>query len=227
MTVTLITGASSGIGRYLANYYWEMGHIVLGVCRSGTFGNTERYTEYCTDVSNESQVRAMFKSIPEVDNLINCAGIASMNHALLTPMDKVFQVLQTNVGGTFLMCREAARLMARQKHGRIVNFSSVAAPLNLAGESIYAASKAAVESLTRTLAKEFASFRTTVNAIGPNPIATDLIKGVSQEKINDLVACQAITRMGTMEDVANVVDFFLRPESEFITGQTIYLGGVS
>ncbi len=137
-------------------------------------------------------------------------------------------MLQTNVGGTFLMCREAARLMMRGGiGGRIVNFTSVAVPLKLEGEAIYVASKAAVESLTRVLAKEFAPMGIAVNAVGPNPIDTDLIKGVPKCKIDALLKRQAIDDMGTMEDIANVVDFFLRPESRMITGQVLYLGGVS
>src|SRR5260370_37514593 len=109
--------------------------------------------------------------------------------------------------------------MIRQKRGRIVNFSSVAVPLNLEGEAIYAASKAAVETLTRIAAHEFGAFGVTVNALGPTPVATDLIKSVPKEKIAALIARQAIRRTGEPRDVANVIDFFLQPESDFVTGQ--------
>ncbi len=95
------------------------------------------------------------------------------------------------------------------------------------GEAIYAASKAAVTTLTQILAREFAPFGITVNAVGPTPIKTDLIAGVPREKLDALVARQAIPRFGRIEDVANVVDFFLRDESAFVTGQVVYLGGVS
>jgi 3-oxoacyl-[acyl-carrier protein] reductase len=128
--------------------------------------------------------------------------------------------------GTFLFCREAARLMQKNKYGRIINFSTVATPLKLEGEAIYAASKAAIVSLTEVMAREFAEFGITVNAVGPTPIKTDLIRSVPQDKMDRLIARQAIQRYGTFEDVANVIDFFLRPESDFITGQNIYLGGV-
>lgn len=213
MTVTLITGASRGIGAYLVEHYRAVGHDVIAWNRK----------EYA-DITDDLSLRAAFPKV--VDNLINCAGIASMNHALLTPMDKVSQVLQTNVAGTFLMCREAARLMKKQGLGRIVNFSSVAVPLALEGEAIYAASKAAVETLTKVLAKEFGPWHITVNAVGPNPIKTDLIKNVSNDKIDAILERQSIKWHGVMDDVANVVDFFLRPESRMITGQVIYLGGV-
>ncbi len=110
--------------------------------------------------------------------------------------------------------------------GRIVNFTTVAVPLHLAGEAAYAATKAAVEELTRVLARELGEFGVTVNAIGPTPIDTDLIRNIPKDKIDRLLEQQAIHRMGTFADVTNVIDFFLRPESAFITGQTIYLGGV-
>jgi 3-oxoacyl-[acyl-carrier protein] reductase len=149
-----------------------------------------------------------------------------MNHSLLMPMAAVQEILATNVSGTFLFCREAAKLMERRRWGRIVNFVTVAVPLKLEGEAIYAASKAAVLSLTEVLAREFAEFGVTVNAVGPTPIATDLIRSVPAEKLRALVDRQAIRRMGECRDVANVIDFFLRPESDFITGQTLFLGGV-
>ncbi|HHP3706436.1 TPA: SDR family NAD(P)-dependent oxidoreductase, partial [Shigella sonnei] len=130
-----------------------------------------------------------------------------MNHSLLTPLSTVQKIFNTNLMGTFLMCREAAKLMQRQKFGRIVNFSTVAVPLKIEGESIYAASKAAVVSMTEIMSRELGPYGITVNAIGPTPIQTDLIKSVAEKKINDLVDRQAIRRMGSFEDVINVVDF--------------------
>jgi len=161
-----------------------------------------------------------------LDVLINNAGVASMNHSLLTPMAVVNQIMETNFTGTFLFCREAARLMQLNRYGRIVNFASVAVPLKLEGEAIYAASKAAVISLTQILAREFADFGVTVNAIGPAPIRTDLIRGVSPEKLDALIERQAIKRYGEPRDVIQVIDFFVQPASDFVTGQVIFLGGV-
>jgi 3-oxoacyl-[acyl-carrier protein] reductase len=158
--------------------------------------------------------------------LINNAGVASMNHALLTPISAVEEVTRTNFVGTFLFCREAAKLMRRRQFGRIVNFSTVATALDLEGEAVYAASKAAVESLTRILAREFAPLGVTVNAVAPTPVKTDLTRGVPEEKLQALLARQAIRRYGTAGDIINVIDFFIRPESDFVTGQVLYLGGV-
>ena len=98
--------------------------------------------------------------------------------------------------------------------------------LRLEGEAIYTASKAAVESLTATLARELAPFGITVNAVGPTPIETDLTRNVPREKLEAIVARQAIQRFGEPRDVLHVVDFFLDPASDFVTGQVLYLGGV-
>ncbi|MCI0683310.1 MAG: SDR family oxidoreductase [Gemmataceae bacterium] len=228
--VLLITGARKGIGRALVSHYLERGCRVVGCSRQPSDLQAEGYVHHCVDVTDETAVRKLMGEIRRLGGLsalINNAGVAAMNHALLTPLDAVRKILETNVVGTFLLCREAARLLRAAPHGRIVNFSTVAVPLNLEGEAAYAASKAAVETLTRVLARELAPLGITCNAVGPTPIATDLIRGVPKDKIDRLVASQPIPRMGRPEEVANVIDFFLRPESDFVTGQVIYLGGVS
>jgi 3-oxoacyl-[acyl-carrier protein] reductase len=218
--VILITGARKGIGRDLALHYLGRGARVVGCSRQPSDLEADGYWHHCLDVGDEAAVRRLLAEVRErhggLQALINNAGIAAMNHALLTPMDTARRILDTNVAGTFLLCREAARLLRSASHARVVNLTSVAVPLRLEGEAIYAASKAAVEALTRILARELAPLGITCNAVGPTPIETDL-----------LVARQAIPRLGRPADVANVVDFFLRPESDFITGQVIYLGGVS
>lgn len=229
--VMLITGTRKGIGRALVEYYAKGGWRVVGCSRAEFEGQPENYEHFCLDVNDESAVRSMFGSIRKtygrLDVLINNAGVASMNHALLTPVSKVQEILATNVVGTFLFCREAAKLMQKNHFGRIVNFSSVAVPLHLEGEAAYAASKAAVVSLTQVLGRELAEMGITVNAIGPTPVQTDLIAGVPAAKMQALLERQAICRYGKMEDIFNVIDFFIRPESSYITGQVIYLGGVA
>jgi 3-oxoacyl-[acyl-carrier protein] reductase len=228
--VALITGTRKGIGRALVEHYSGSGYHVIGCSRSPFDGELPNYWHYCLDVSDEPAVKRMFSEIRKqqgrLDVLINNAGVASMNHSLLTPIAAVNKIMETNFTGTFLFCREAARLMQLHRYGRIVNFATVAVPLKLEGEAVYAASKAAVICLTQILAREFADFGITVNAIGPVPIKTDLIRGVSSEKLDALIERQAIKRYGEPQDVIHVIDFFVQPASDFVTGQVIFLGGV-
>ncbi len=229
--VTLVTGTRTGLGRFIAEHYLAQGHFVVGCSRGDSDLRSDRYRHFTADVANERSVKPIFTYLRDehggVDHLINTAGISSMNHALLTPLSTLDAIFNTNVKGTFLFCREAARLMQKRQSGRIVNLTTVALALALEGEAIYCASKAAVLSLTQVLARELAPFGITVNSVGPTPIQTDLIRGVPKEKIEALVARQAIRRLGEPGDVVNVIDFFLRPESSFVTAQNIYLGGVT
>lgn len=227
----LITGSSKGIGRFLAEHCCEANWEVLGCSRGEVEWTHPKYTHYTCDISQEKGVLSLFRQIKRnhhnIDGVICNAGTAAMNHLLLTPDSSLKSVFETNVFGTFYVLREAAKLMRGQRSGRIILFSSIAAALNLEGEAVYAASKAALESLTRTAAKELAPYHITVNAVGPTPVNTDLIKTIPQETVDSLIRQQAIQRMGTFEDIANVTDFFLSPKSDFVTGQVLYLGGVS
>ena len=182
------------------------------------------------DVTDEKKVKELFlhirKNYDRLDVLINNAGIASMNHVMLTPSETVNKIFETNFTGTFLFCREAAKLMSKNKSGRIINFSSVAADLAIEGEAIYAASKSAVETFTKILSKELSAFGITANTIGLTPVKTDLIKNVPVVKINNLLEKLTVKRFAEFTDISNVTDFFIREESNFITGQNINLGGV-
>ena len=228
--IIIITGTRKGIGRYLAEQYLQEGDIVYGCSRRICDIEHPNYHHTRLDVSDETEVvsfvRNVYKNHKHIDVLINNAGCAAMNHFLLTPYTTAQRVFNTNFMGTFLMCREVAKYMVKAKAGRIVNYSTVAVALNLHGELVYSASKAAVEQLTRVLADEIGKSGITVNAVGPTPIDTDLIKNVPEDKLQDLLSHQCIKRFGKFEDVKNIIDFFLRPESDFITAQTIYLGGV-
>jgi len=226
----VITGARKGIGGYLVDYYVKKGFRVVGCSRNANDYKSDLYRHFCLHVSDEPKVKAMFRDIRReyggLDILINNAGIASMNSFLLTPLNQVRSVLDTNVVGTFLLCREAAKIMALKRYGRIINFTTAAVPLKLEGEASYVASKASVVSLTEVLARELADMGITVNAVGPTLVETDLIRSVPQTKIRELLKRQAIGRLSRLEDISNVIDFFIRPESEFVTGQVIFLGGV-
>ena len=227
--LAVVTGSRKGIGRHLARHLVAQGYRVVGCSREPADWTLEGYEHCVADVTEEAQVVALFADVrrrygaPKV--LVNNAGVAAMNHALLTPGATVERILRVNVLGTVLVSRECAKLMMQERFGRIVNFSTVAVPIGLEGEAAYAASKSAVEAFTRVLARELGPMGITVNAIGPAPTDTDLTRGVPAEKIAGLVERLSIKRPGTFEDIANVLDFLIRPESSAVTGQTIYLGG--
>lgn len=224
-----ITGNRKGIGLHLTKYYLDKGYNVLGCSRTESCFSHENYHHFICDVADEKNVKEVIriakKKFDGIDVLINNAGVASLNHSLLTPGSTVKKVFETNFFGSFFFAKECAKVM-KNKGGQIVNFSTVAVPLNLEGEMIYASSKAAVEQMTKILAKELADFNITVNAIGPTPIYTDLIKVIPKDKLQQLLDQQTIHRLGEFEDIENVIDFFISPKSNFITGQIIYLGGL-
>lgn len=227
----IITGASRGIGLYMTEELLKQGHKVIGFSRTKGEIEKENFDHYSVDIEKEKEIKEALKLVRKkygyIDILINNAGIASMNHFLLTPTETARKVMDINYFGTFIMCREATKLLRKSSNPRIINFSTVAVPINLAGEAAYSASKAAVESLTKVLSKELADYNIRVNAIGPVPIKTSLISGVPEDKLEELLKQQAIKRFGKKSDVMNVINFFIKPESDFITGQIIYLGGIN
>ena len=242
--VFIITGTRKGIGRALCEHYLTQGAVVCGCSRGESSLKHANYRHFELDVSDESAVVAMIRAVKKefgrIDVLLNNAGIASMNHTLTTPLKSVQGIFSTNVFGSFLFMREVAKVMAsdykkickdlnKNSHKmpfRIVNFATVATPLRLEGEAIYAASKAALVSLTQICAKELSEFGITINAVGPTPVPTDLIKSVPKAKMDALLNQQAIKRFGDFYDVLNVIEFFISAKSDFITAQVVYLGGV-
>ncbi len=228
--VILITGTRKGIGKELSQYYLSKDNIVIGCSRGKSSIEHQNYRHFELDVSDEksvvSMVRKVRKEFGRIDILLNNAGIASMNHIMITPYKTVQNIFNTNFFGTFLFLREVSKIMSKKRFGRIVNFATVATPLRLEGEAIYAASKAAVVNLTEISARELAGFNITVNAVGPTPVPTDLIKNIPKNKMDALLNRQAIKRFGKFDDVVNAIEFFIDDKSDFITGQIIYLGGV-
>ena len=226
----LITGNRKGIGRYLTEYYLSKGFNVIGCSRSESDLIHDNYFHLIGDVSVESDVirivREGKKYFGSINVLINNAGKASLNHSILTPASTVKEIFETNFNGSFFFSRECSKVMMKMKYGRIVNFSTIAVPLNLEGEMVYSSSKSAIEKMSQILSKELSKYNITVNTIGPTPIETDLIKVVPKVKVEEILNQQTLKRFGTFEDISNVIDFFIDEKSSFITGQKIYLGGL-
>lgn len=226
----LITGNRKGIGRFLTEHYLSIGYYVIGCSRNSSDLQHASYFHVECDVSDEKSVKSaitlIVKKFKKIDILLNNAGIASLNHSLLTPGFIVKKVFETNFNGTFYFSREVSKSMMKNGGGKIVNFSSVAVPLNLEGEMVYASSKAAIEKLTKIMSRELAEYNIQINAIGPNPVETDLIKVIPKEKLDNLISRQAINKLSTFDDILNIIDFFISEKSSMVTGQIIYLGGV-
>jgi 3-oxoacyl-[acyl-carrier protein] reductase len=226
----LITGTSRGLGLALAHHGVARGDLVVGCARSSSPIDDERYVHVETDVTDPKGVAEVVRVVRQraggLDALINNAGVASMNPIALTTVEAARRIVEVNLLGTFLCTRAAIRLLRGSAHGRIVNLTSVAVPLALEGEAVYASAKAAVETFTRITAREVAAFGITCNAVGPCPVRTALTGSVPDTVMAALLARQAIGRWAEPEDVINVIEFFLRPESDMVTGQVVYLGGV-
>ncbi len=227
----VITGTSRGIGMGLVTHFLQRGFRVYGCSRNRSEVTHEHYTHFELDVADEAKVKAMVAEVARrekrIDGLINNAGMASMNHLLLTPVATVEKLWRTNFLGSFLFLREVAKVMSQKGGGAIVNFTTVAVPLDLEGEMAYASSKAALESLTRVAARELAGWGISVNGLGPGPTPTDLIRGVPDDKMQGLLNRLPNRRQSTVAEIAHTAEFFLDPKSAGITGQIIYLGGVS
>ena len=158
--VALVTGSRKGIGEYLARWFVERGYYALGCSRQVPEWTLEGYRHFQCDVTDEVAVKQMFSTISReigrLDVAVNNAGVALMNHSLLTPVSAVDRVLAVNVRGTFLISREAAKVMQRRKFGRIVNIGSFGVPFRVEGEAVYVASKSAVVALSQVMARELA-----------------------------------------------------------------------
>ena len=228
--VALVTGTSRGIGRYLADHLLRAGYYVEGCSRSSGVIEHPNYHHHTTDVSSERDVVEMFRLIRQrhggLQVTINNAAInPTMSLAMLTAFSNAQEAIATNVLGTFVVCRESAKLMMRTKWGRIINLGSMAAKHEVAGEAIYTASKAAVNALTRVLAKELYPLGITCNVIAPAAIDTELTAQVNPEALRELLRRNAIPEFGSPADVCAAVDALIRPDSAAITGQILYLGG--
>lgn len=223
----IVTGASRGLGRAIAERILSTGEKVFGLARNA---KGLGFPSADCDVSDSDAVRAVARLIRseghEVRGLVNAAGIASMNLALMSPAAQVERVVQVNLLGTVYCCQAFAPLMVRKKYGRIINFSTIAVPLALAGESIYVASKAGAEAFSRSFAREVSEFGITVNCVAPGPIATDLLRGVSGRQVERILNQQIIRQQFLPEDVCDVVDLLLHPKSRSISGEVLHVGGV-
>lgn len=223
----VVTGASRGLGHAICERLAEKGEEVVGLARN-TNGISFEAIE--CDVSNYSSVKNASREIKTmkkpVKAFINAAGVASMNMAVTTDESTVQKLIQTNLVGTIYCCQLFAPILLRQKHGSFINFSTIAVALSLKGESVYAASKAGVESFSRTFAREMADFNVKVNCIAPGPIRTDLLRGITDTQIEKIITQQVIPKQFHKSDVCDLVELLIDEKAASLSGQVLHIGGV-
>ena len=223
----IVTGASRGLGQAITERLIERGEEVIGLARN-TSGLKINAIE--CDVSDYDSVKNASKEVKRmkkpVKAFINSAGVASMNMAVTTDESTVQKLIQINLVGTIYCCQLFAPIMLRQKQGSFINFSTIAVALALKGESVYAASKAGVESFSRTFAREMADFNVRVNCIAPGPIRTDLLRGITNTQIEKITSQQVIQKQFQKSDVCDLVELLLDEKASSISGQVLNVGGV-
>ena len=223
----VITGASRGLGKAIAERLIEGGEEVVSLARSVDGLNNEAIECDVSDYTSVNNASREIKKLKKpVKAFINAAGVASMNMAVTTDKDTVQKLIQTNLVGTIYCCQLFAPILLRQKYGSFINFSTVAVALALKGESVYAASKAGVESFSRTFAREMADFNVRVNCIAPGPIRTDLLKGITDIQIQKIISQQIIPKQFQKSDVCNLIELLIDERAGSLTGQVLNIGGV-
>jgi len=167
------------------------------------------------------------KQFGRVDIVVNNAAVLTSQYSMVMPVSAARSMLDTNLFGTFLVSREAAKLMRPGKWGRIINIGSMAVSLEPIGDSMYAATKAAVSTLANVMAREFAPLNITCNTLGITAIESDMLNQLPREKVDAIIAGLPIARYATADDILNVIDFFASERSSYVTAQTVFLGGVN
>ena len=235
----VVTGGSRGIGRAICEKLAQQGFAVC-VNYAGNAAAAEETVAQCAaygveafavqaDVSTAEGCNALFEAVMakfgRVDVLVNNAGVTRDGLVLRMSEEDFDKVLDTNLKGAFLCCKAAAKIMMRQRYGRIINMSSIVGLRGNAGQANYAASKAGLIGLTKSLAKELASRNITVNAIAPGFIATDMTDAMTEAARAATLASIPAGHIGKPEDVAQAAAFFAAESSAYITGQVLCVDG--
>lgn len=237
--IALVTGASRGIGREIALTLAQDGHTVI-VNYSGSEDKANdvvkeietaggKAESYQCHVQNADDVKAMIKHITDthgsIDIVINNAGITRDNLLMRMKEEEFDDVVNVNLKGAFNVLKSVSRPMIRQKSGRIVNISSIVGSLGNAGQTNYVATKAAIDGMTKSVARELASKNITVNGVAPGFIKSDMTDVLSDELKDGMLQQIPLNHFGETKDIANAVSFLVSDKASYITGQTIHVNG--
>jgi 3-oxoacyl-[acyl-carrier protein] reductase len=235
--LAFVTGASRGIGAAIALALAQEGYTVVGTATSqagvdqinkhlaGHGRSKGVVLDVCDKKACESVVDELVKEFGGLHVLVNNAGITKDMLAMRLKDDDWEQVIATNLNAVFRLSKAAIRPMMRERYGRIINITSVVGASGNAGQSNYAAAKAGVAGMTRSLARELGSRAITVNCVAPGFIQTDMTAQLSQEQTQGLMAQIPLGHLGTVADVAHAVSFLAHPRSSYITGQELHVNG--
>lgn len=229
--VALVTGSRRGVGRLIAQHFLSRDATVVGFSRGETSIDHPAYHHLQVDVANPAAVQAAFSTVSHtvgpIHILVNNAAVLTAQYAMILPPSAAQAMLNVNLLGPFLVSREAAKMMRRNKWGRIISISSMAASLEPIGDSVYAATKAGVATMANVLARELGPLGITCNTLAITAIEGDMLHQLPREKIDAVIAQLPLPRLAQADDILNVVDFLVSDRSDYITAQTIWLGGVN
>jgi len=234
----LVTGASRGIGEAIAKRLAAEGATVLAAARStdtlsrvvseiATAGGsaTALALDLADSASIEAAVKGALAAHPEIPILVNNAGVTEDNLVLRMSRDAWDRVLATNLTGVFLLTQALIKSMVRKRYGRIVNVTSIVGVMGNAGQANYAASKAGLIGLTKSIARELASRNITCNAVAPGFIATSMTEKMTDDAKAKLSGEIPLERLGTPEDVAAAVAYLASDEASYVTGTVVNVSG--
>lgn len=229
--VVLVTGGNRGIGLATATELAEEGHRVAVTYRSeppSTNGQVDLLGVHC-DVTDESQIDAAFTAIEEnlgpVEVLVSNAGITRDKLVMRMSENDFTDVIDANLTAGYRVAKRAARSMMRNRWGRIVFVSSVVGIMGQAGQANYAASKAGLVGLGRSLAKELASRNITVNVVAPGPVGTDMLNELDEERRSAIIEAVPLGRLGEPTEVAAAISFLASDAAGYVTGAVIPVDG--
>ena len=227
----LVTGSRRGVGKFVCEHFLAHGANVVGLARGEANIDHPAYTHVKVDLENESEILGAFRTLRSngisIQILINNAAVLTSQHAMIMPIASAQAMIRTNFLAPFIVSREAAKMMRKTKWGRIINIGSMAVSLEPIGDSVYAATKAALEILANVMAKEFSSFGVTCNTLAISAFESDMLAQLPKDKIDAIIKSLPIPRYAESDDILNVIDFFASERSSYITAQTLYLGGVN
>ncbi len=227
--VIFVTGGNRGIGLATAEAFATHGHKVAVTYRSSPPETTADILAVQCDVSDSDQVDAAFDKVEAelgpVEVLVSNAGITRDTLMLRMSEDDFTEVLDTNLVGGFRVAKRAVKSMMRARWGRIIFTSSIVGSAGQAGQANYAASKAGLLGLARSLAREFASRNITVNVVAPGPIRTDMIDALNDDQQAAITGAVPLGRMGETHEVATTIEFLASDNAGFITGAVIPVDG--